>query len=429
MSTTSPPPGLTGAEMAGLVQTDRVHRRLYTDPAVFDLEMTRVFAASWCYLAHESQLASHGDFVTTSIGRRPVVVARGSDGAVHALLNRCTHRGTMLVGEGAGCSKRFTCPYHGWTFSNDGRLVGLPFPADHPVEDRRRLDLGRLEVGVYRGFVFGTLHPEPEPLERWLGHARAALDEIIDRHPAGAMAIAPSPQRLEFSGNWKLSWDNGADGLHATFAHHSYNVLGRSREVDSVLERDAASTPMVARALGNGHMLVDQRPGIPQGPWATMRPMPWSEALEAELRGRGAADHLDLATGSMLNLSLFPNLLFVGNQLLVVEPLAVDRTRLNLYLTLAPGAPPEVDQLRLRVDEDFVSFGTPDDLDMFERVQRGLTIPEMEWIDVSRGLADGSDTADADGTVSGPITSEAPQRGYLARYAELLATEVVTRAR
>jgi hypothetical protein len=172
-------------------------------------------------------------------------------------------------------------------------------------------------------------------------------------------------------------------------------------------------------------MVVDQRPGIPQGPWATMRPMPFAEPLVAAL-GEGSAD---LATGSMVNLSLFPSLIFVGNQVVVVEPVAVDRTRLTMHLALAPGAPAEIDLLRLRVDEDFVSFGTPDDLDMFERVQRGLAIPEVEWIDVSRGLDDPSDELLADGTTIGPITSEAPLRGYLRHYAGLMAAEVSTRAR
>lgn len=418
-------------DMTALVQPHRVHRRLYTDPVLFELELTRVFAASWTYLAHESQLTSPGDYVTTTVGRRPVVVTRGVDGDVRALLNRCTHRGAVVVAGETGCAKRFTCPYHGWTFANDGRLVGLPFPANHPVDDRSELDLGGLRVAEYRGFVFGTLHPDPPSLLDWLGPATGPFDLLVDRHPGGRLRVVPSPQRLEFAGNWKLSWDNAADGLHATFAHHSYNVLGRANDVDTVLERDPATTPMVARALGNGHMVVDQRPGIPQGPWATMRPMPFAEPLERELRARGATDvDLDLATGSMVNLSLFPNLLFVGNQLLVVEPIAVDRTRLSMFLVGAPGAEPEIDLLRLRVDEDFVSFGTPDDLDMFERVQQGLSIPEMEWIDVSRGL-DGAgmvDIAADDGTVSGPITSEAPQRGYLAHYARLMSTPVATRA-
>ena len=385
--------------------------------------MTRVFAASWCYVGHTSEIPDPGDYRTTTLGLRPVIMTRGRDGSINVLLNRCAHRGTMVATQPRGCAKRFVCPYHGWTYRSDGTLAAIPFPSDHPASDLSALSLGRLETACYRGFVFATLNADPEPLERWLGEARAALDTIIDRHPGGEIAVMGSPQLLEFNGNWKLSWDNAADGLHATFAHQSYNTLGELVDTETVLARDPGSTPMVSAALANGHMVVDQRPGIPQGPWATMRDVPFREALESAL----APEMLDLATGSMLNLSLFPNLIFVGNQLLVVEPVAVDRTRLQLWLTSAPGAPPEVDLLRLRVDEDFVNFGTPDDLDMFERVQRGLRIPEMEWIDMSRGLAGDSEAADA--TIYGPITSEAPQRRYLAHYAQLMTTPAITRAR
>ncbi len=422
----SPSVDLSPQTLRSLVRTDRVHRRIYTDPAIFELEMTRVFAASWCYVGHESEIPEPGDYKTCTVGRRPVLVTRGADGEVNALLNRCTHRGTMLCTDERGCARRFRCPYHGWTFASDGRLMAVPFPEDHPVRDRSRLSLGRLAAQSYRGFIFATLHPDPAPLDAWLGPARQPLNVIINRHPGGDLAVLPTAQRLEFAGNWKLSWDNASDGLHATFAHRSYNVLGRTADTDTVLARDPGGTDMFAQALGNGHMLVDQRPGIPQGPWATMRPTPFSEHYEAAIIAAGAADQLDLATGSMVNLSLFPNLIFVGNQLLVVEPISVDRTRLWLWLCSAPGAPAEIDLLRLRADEDFVSFGTPDDLDMFERVQRGLSIPEMEWIDVSRGL--GSDGSDNRGARS-PITSEGPQRGYLAHYAELLSTEVQTCAR
>lgn len=420
---------LTTDGLAGLVQPHRVHRRIYTDPDIFDLDCTRVFAGGWTYVAHESEIPSPGDYKAVRVGTRPVIVSRDGDGTVHALLNRCTHRGAVLTLESRGCSKRFTCPYHGWTFASDGRCVAVPFPRNHPVEDRSTFDLGRLEIGIYRGFVFATLAAEPQPLLDWLGHGRPYLDAIIDRHPGGELVVLPTALQLEYAGNWKLAWDNAADGLHATFAHRSYNVLGATTDVDTVLARDPGSTPMVAKALGNGHMVVDQRPGIPQGPWATMRAVPFQEPFEAEVIAAGHADQLDLATGSMVNLSLFPNLIFVGNQLMVIEPLAVDRTRMSLHLVLAPGAAAGIDKLRLRVDEDFVSFGTPDDLDMFERVQEGLSIPEIEWVDVSRGLVDGRDEPDADGVVTGPITSEAPQRGYLRRYAQMLSTEVVTHAR
>ena len=414
------------ADFGELVQPHRVHRRIYTDPAIFEAEMTRVFAASWCYVGHESEIPNPGDYRTTTLGLRPVLMTRSRDGEVNVLLNRCAHRGTVLAAESSGCAKRFVCPYHGWTYTPDGQLVAIPFPSDHPVEDYSTLSLGRLATATYRGFVFATLNADPEPLDCWLGEAVEAFDIIVDRHPGGELAVMGSPQLLEFAGNWKLSWDNAADGLHATFAHHSYNTLGEMVDTETVLARDPGSTPMVSMALRNGHMVVDQRPGIPQGPWATMRDVPFREPLESKLADAGAGELLDLATGSMLNLSLFPNLIFVGNQLLVVEPVAVDRTRLQLWLTSAPGAPPEIDLLRLRVDEDFVNFGTPDDLDMFERVQRGLSIPEMEWIDMSRGLLHDSTT---EGTICGPITSEAPQRRYLAHYAELMTAPAATRAR
>ena len=417
------------ADFGQLVQPHRVHRRIYTDQRIFEMEMTRVFAASWCYVGHESEIPGPGDYRTTTLGLRPVLMTRGRDGAVNVLLNRCAHRGTVLAAESSGCARRFVCPYHGWTYSPDGQLVAIPFPADHPVEDYSTLSLGRLETASYRGFVFATLNAEPEPLDCWLGEAADAFDTIIDRHPGGELAVMGSPQLLEFAGNWKLSWDNAADGLHATFAHHSYNSLGETVDVETVLARDPGSTPMVSKALRNGHMVVDQRPGIPQGPWATMRNVPFREPLESALVDVGATELLDLATGSMVNLSLFPNLIFVGNQLLVVEPVAVDRTRLQMWLTSAPGAPPEIDLLRLRADEDFVNFGTPDDLDMFERIQRGLSIPEMEWIDMSRGLPDDGATEGTDGTICGPITSEAPQRRYLAHYAQLMTSPATTRAR
>jgi phenylpropionate dioxygenase-like ring-hydroxylating dioxygenase large terminal subunit len=353
-----------------------------------------------------------------------VIVSRLADGGIAAVLNRCTHRGTTLTVESSGCAKRFTCPYHGWTFEPDGRLVGVPYPQNYADLDRERLGLGRLTVAEHRGFWFGTLATDPIHFDTWLGSARGPMDEIIDRHPGGAITVLPTPMTIEFAGNWKLSWDNAADGLHATFAHRSYNGLGRSTGIDTVLQRDPASTPMYARVLEHGHVVVDQRPGIPAGPWSTMRAMPLAEGLESDLRDNAGADSsslLDLATGSMLNLSLFPSLLFVGNQLMVVESVAVDRTRLRLYLTVPADAPAEVTMLRLRVDEDFASFGNSDDFAMFERIQDGLGIPELPWIDMSRGLGSPTDRVDPDtGEVTGPITSEAAQRSYLAEWRRLM---------
>ena len=143
-----------------------------------------------------------------------------------------------------------------------------------------------------------------------------------------------------------------------------------------------------------------------------MRPLPFAEPLARDLDARGVpARRSTWRRAAWSTCRCSRRCSSSATSCSVVEPLAVDRTRLTMHLVLAPDADPEIDLLRLRVDEDFVSFGTPDDLDMFERVQRGLGIPEMEWVDVSRGLGDRTDVALPDGTIVGPITSEAPLRG------------------
>jgi phenylpropionate dioxygenase-like ring-hydroxylating dioxygenase large terminal subunit len=413
-----------------LVQDGIVHRSLYTDPDLFAVEMDRIFGAAWVYLAHASEVPDPGDFVRRRMGPRQILVTRTEDGTLRGLVNRCTHRGTTLVPDDRGCALRFTCPYHGWSFGLDGTIRNLPVSDSYDRLYERPFDLGQVLLAERAGFVFGTLAATPLRLDDWLGPAGDWLEAHVARYPGGRLRVQERVVTQEFAANWKMSWDNAADGIHATFAHAAYNHLGRQAETETVLARNPNATPMVSMTLGHGHCVVDQRPGIPQGPWATMRPMPGREEVTAGLaeKGMDAAQNFDLMTGNMVNLSIFPNLIFVGNQMMVVEPVAVNRTRLSFYLTLAPGAPEEVDLMRLRVDEDFLAFGTPDDFEMFERVQEGLAVPEEEWIDISRGAGAG-DVMDEAGRVTGSVATEAPIRGYLAEWKRLMARPVPTTVR
>ncbi|MCS6930979.1 MAG: Rieske 2Fe-2S domain-containing protein [Acetobacteraceae bacterium] len=113
---------------AALVQPGRIHRAAYTDPAVFELEMERIFGRAWLYVCHDSQLPKPGSFLTATLARQPVIFARGRDGAVRGLFNRCTHRGALLCTDECGTVKRFVCCYHGWAFDPDGRLAEVPLP-------------------------------------------------------------------------------------------------------------------------------------------------------------------------------------------------------------------------------------------------------------------------------------------------------------
>ncbi len=313
------------ADYGALVRADRVHRTLYTDPQIFDEEMVKVFGGrSWVYLTHESQVAEPNSFRSIRMGRRPVIVTRDREGALHAVFNRCAHRGATVCREESGIAKSFQCPYHGWTFRNTGDLVGVPWPQGYGSDfDRSAYGLHRVaRVESYRGFVFGTLNEFAPSVVDWLGPAAGWLDHWIDRAPQGEVVVRSAANRMGYRGNWKLAYDNAGDGYHPAFSHRSLLEMA-SRMGDS---KDMAyfgvspdKGPMRTYMLGNGHSVLDQRPNY-DGPgsfWANQRPQPGRERFEEQIRANHGDDAdrlLDLAVGSQLNLNIFPNLLVIGNQ-------------------------------------------------------------------------------------------------------------------
>src|SRR5580765_5786927 len=155
-------------QLAMLVQPDRVHRSVYADPAIFDLEMERIFGRAWLVLGHESQVKAPGDYFTTRMGREPVIVVKENN-QISVLINRCAHRGSMVCAEGRGNTERFVCPYHGWSYDRAGSLQAVPFSAGY---DKGKLPEGLKSVprvALYRGFIFGSLSLHGEDLETFLG--------------------------------------------------------------------------------------------------------------------------------------------------------------------------------------------------------------------------------------------------------------------
>lgn len=416
-----------------LVRPDRVHRSVYTDPRIFDREMEVLFGYTWVYVAHESQLPEPNDYVTARLGRRPVIVTRDKDGVVHVLLNRCTHRAATVCRLPEGNAKSFTCPYHGWTFRNDGALTGVPWP-DGYAPDFRKQDwgLGVVRTESYRGFIFATLAAEGPSLVEHLGPAAALIDAWLDRLPGTAVRLRSGANRMVFAGNWKLAYDNAADGYHPSFSHRSLLATakrdGENRDM-TYFGGSPDSGPLYVQYLGNGHTFLDQRPAYPTpgSYWDQQRVGPSREAMEAEIRARypdRATEYLDLTVGGQMNLNIFPNLLIIGNQVQVIEPLAVDSTQLTWWSTTLDGVPDEVNLLRMRHQEDFPSFGEPDDQVNFEEAQRGLAIAEMEWVLFNRGYGiEGRQSLDAAGVPTAPITDELPMRGYFAEWARLMDQE------
>jgi nitrite reductase/ring-hydroxylating ferredoxin subunit len=115
------------AALERLVQPDRVHRDVYLDRELFELEMERLWARAWVYACHASQLPNEGDYVTLELAGKPLIVLRQADGSIRVLVNRCAHKGTKLTGELSGnAGKTLRCPYHAWTYRLDGSILNIP---------------------------------------------------------------------------------------------------------------------------------------------------------------------------------------------------------------------------------------------------------------------------------------------------------------
>lgn len=420
-----------------LVRADGlVHRSLFTDPDLFREEMVKIFGGSWVFLLHEAEIPAPHDFKTLTIGLRPVIVSRSTDGEIVALLNRCPHRGSMVCSETSGNSPRFQCPYHGWTFTSDGDLYAIPYHQGYPeTYDKTKRGLGRFpRVEVYRGFVFGCLNPEVESVVDWLGPAREVFDWCIDRENIGPRGVSVARgMTMVYGGNWKLQNDNNGDMYHAPVTHRStadmnMNRHGPGKTLDH-FKRDA--NPMLAKYFGHGHKLLDQRPAI-DSPWLRARPIPGREvaggAVEQRHDSEQARTLLDLTGRSGINLVLYPNLLLMGHGTFAVyEPLAVDRTNVRYYTALINDAPDEINTLRIRFSEDFNNVAARDDNEIFERIQTALAhSPEMPWLDFSKGLGTSREHFAADGSVTGNISDETGIRGSYEWWRQLMNSDVKT---
>ena len=419
-----------------LVRPDgMVHRSLFTDPAIFELEMTKIFGGTWVFLLHETEIPEPDDFKCVNVGRRPVIVTRTGSGEIRALMNRCTHRGTTVCMEERGNAKRFQCAYHGWTFGNTGELLTVTFADGYgPTFDKAAHNLGRFpRVESYRGYVFGTLNPEVEPLLEWMGPAREMLDWSIDKLTTpGARVVRSST--MVFKANWKLQNDNNGDMYHVPFTHRSVGQMTNERHGGGkALDHFRGdNTPMYVKYYGHGHKLIDQRPAIPSV-WDRARPVPGRETYAAALEGQfppeQARDYLDMTGRAGINLILYPNLIVAGaGSFNVYEPVAVDKTIVHSYGVVLDDAPPAVNALKSRFLEDFAGFGYRDDNEIFERIQRSLTaIPEMEWVDFSKGLGTDREVVGADGSISGSVSDETGIRGAYFYWKELMKRDVRTR--
>jgi benzoate/toluate 1,2-dioxygenase alpha subunit len=372
----------------------RVGRDIFTDPDLFELELRHIFEGNWIYLAHESQIPNPNDYFTTFIGRQPIFISRNKSGELNAFINACAHRGAMLCRHKRGNKSSYTCPFHGWTFSNDGKLLSVKDPrgAGYPDNFNRNGSHDLTKVArfeSYRGFLFGSLNPDALPLTEHLGEAAKIIDMIVDQSPEG-LEVLRGASTYVFDGNWKLQTENGADGYHVTAVHWNYAATtGRRKQTQQRDTIRAMSAGGWAKQGGgfysfeNGHLLLWTN-------WANPEDRPnWERREElAEHFGQATADWM---VQRSRNLCLYPNVYLMdqfSSQIRTYRPLAVDKTEVTIYCIAPKGEAAEARARRIRQYEDFFNasgMATPDDLEEFRACQMSYQARAARWNDMSRG--------------------------------------------
>lgn len=212
----------------------RVYRKVFADEAVYELERKYLFGRRWLYLCHESQLKAPGDFLTTYMGDTPIIVARGSDGNIHASVNSCTHRGLPVCRSDSGNAKRFVCPYHSWSYTVEGDLAVIP-QERHIANSCERESLGLKKVPrleSYGGLIFGSFNGQIESLDDYLGDMKFYLDTYFQRFEGGVEVLG-EPHKWLINANWKLPVENQlGDVAHGPYLHNA--ILGDSPAVAEI---------------------------------------------------------------------------------------------------------------------------------------------------------------------------------------------------
>jgi len=375
------------SELCGLVddrpadQVFQLDRRMFTDPQVYEAEMRYVFERTWNYVGLESQLRRPHDFLTTHVGRQPVLLTRDKDGRLGGFLNTCRHRGTVVCPFKHGRQKFHVCRYHGWAYDSGGRNVSITeqgaghYPTWFDDADHDLVPVSRL--ASYRGFIFASLSPDVPPLEEHLGDARIFLDLVIDQSPTGELEIVPGEVSYTFDANWKLQFENGLDYYHFASTHSSY--------VDILKRRKAA---------GSGAGFTEEPEGEENGQgsfnfayghavnWSVKstqlygRPLGLHADTLAEVRARVGPDRVKWMLRQR-NLTIFPNLQVIdiqSAQLRTWQPLAAGRTEMSSHCLAPVGESAEARALRIRNYEDFFNptgLASSDDNVMYEFCQTG----------------------------------------------------------
>lgn len=395
-------------DLAGLVIDDaeagsfRVHRSALTSPEIMELERTNIFARTWLYVGHESEVPKPGDYCRRVVAERPLFMIRGRDGKVRVLINSCLHRGALICRQDTGNAKSFVCFYHGWAYDDCGKLIGVPDPEGYAEDFHKsgRALMAPAHVDSYRGMYFVNFAADAASLTDFIGDARELIDLTMDSaEMLGGWQIIRGTAKYNIQANWKLLLENSADNYHFHTTHKTFADYTAERRKKAGLGRPTINNIDDSRGLvfRNGHVAMVTRAegrtiASPSSLWTAQAIAEVNQLREQLISRYGAARGQSMADFSRF-LMIFPNLAVhdtqSGFKLRQWWPIAPDKMEVTQW-ELAPRRERE-DLAAYRLDGAVAfqgpgGFGTPDDIEALESCQIGYRAHELEWSDVSRGM-------------------------------------------
>lgn len=401
----------------------RVRTAAYRGPEIFEAEMDHIFYKSWVYLCHESEVEKPGDFKSTQIGTRPVIVAKDRDGKVYASLNACPHRGATVCREEKGNTRAFVCPYHGWSFRPSGALIGIPDEARYPEgfckTDKHLTAVPR--IASYGGLIFGSFNPDVEDLEAYLGGVKQHIDLWLKRAGKSRYRVATS-HKYGYAGNWKFQTENIYDGYHPGFVHGSaFRTVKKfegsfvNRELNTAVRQQGYT-----RGYPEGHGTLEAGAPLESG-GIDAEVLAAYEAQLQELYGEECTK--DVLTNRQF--LVFPNLAVFDFNIRVIQPISHDRTEVISYPVLIEDAHDQINSNHMLDAQTRVGTAgilSADDIDVFAGGQNALKAGGFDWITLSRGLD--KEEVKEDGERVGVYSDETPQRAFWRRWKAMMAAGV-----